>query len=310
MSGRGGEFGPSDSFLKLKRKQKAMSKRAATGKSVPQVPMKEALKAVRASIATADQMRQLLTECVSKTAELADQQKQVQDQLKADSATRAIPSADLVSEFVDYLASKIQGQDDWIDFVRAQATIFLLEKRGGLAPPSIPKASSTEGSTVLNLADSDDEVDPDSSGEPESKKAKKEEPPPVKLIEVDAEGVAGLRHFPNLDGGFRLKYIEVRDSKPWDRWIDSFQSFLPGLNPAQREWNQSLRQWWIDHGPQIWERFFWLGLGAYKDVGWKVDLSANASKSRLEGAKRAFVRLVNSLHAIEGDKVFHFLLYN
>ncbi|CAK5205309.1 unnamed protein product, partial [Aphanomyces euteiches] len=81
----------------------------------------------------------------------------------------------------------------------------------------IPKASSTEGSTVLNLADSDDEVDPDSSGEPESKKAKKEEPPPVKLIEVDAEGVAALRHFSHLDGGFRLEYIEVRDSKPWDR---------------------------------------------------------------------------------------------
>ncbi|KAH9094467.1 hypothetical protein LEN26_018319 [Aphanomyces euteiches] len=201
----------------MKRKQKAMSKRAATGKSVPQDPMKEALKAVRASIATADQMRQLLTECVLKSAELADKQKQVQDQLKADSAACAIPTADLVSEFVDYLASKIQGQDDWIDFVRAQATIFRLEKRGGLAPPSIPKASSTEGSTVLNLADSDDEVDPDSSGEPESKKAKKEEPPPVKLIEVDAEGVAALRHFPNLDGGFWLKYIEVRDSKPWDR---------------------------------------------------------------------------------------------
>ncbi|KAH9105936.1 hypothetical protein AeMF1_018362 [Aphanomyces euteiches] len=131
-----------------------MNKRAATGKSVPQDPTKEALKAVRASIATADQMRQLLTECVSKSAELADQQKQVQDQLKADSAARAIPTADLVSEFVDYLASKIQGQDDWIDFVRgqdawidfvrAQATIFRLEKRGGLAPPSIPKASSTE----------------------------------------------------------------------------------------------------------------------------------------------------------------------
>ncbi|CAK4481753.1 unnamed protein product [Aphanomyces euteiches] len=141
MSGRGGEFGPSDSFLKLKRKQKAMSKRAATGKSAPQDPTKEALKAARASIATADQMRQLLTECVSNSAELADQQKQVQDQLKAESGARAIPTADLVSEFVDYLASKIQGHDDWIDFVRAQATIFRLEKRGGLAPPSIPKAS-------------------------------------------------------------------------------------------------------------------------------------------------------------------------
>ncbi|CAK4385717.1 unnamed protein product, partial [Aphanomyces euteiches] len=115
-----------------------MSKRAATGKSAPQDPTKEALKAARASIATADQMRQLLTECVSNSAELADQQKQVQDQLKAES----------------------------------------------------------------------DEVDPDSSGEPQSKKAKKKEPPPVKLIEVDAEGVAALRHFPNLDGGSRLKYIE------------------------------------------------------------------------------------------------------
>ncbi|CAK4486872.1 unnamed protein product, partial [Aphanomyces euteiches] len=178
MSGRGREFGPSDSFLKLKRKQKAMSKRADTGKSVPQDPAKEALKVVRASIATADQMRQLLTECVSKSAELADQQKQVQDQLKADSAARAIPTADLVSEFVDYLASKIQGQDDWIDFVRAQATIFRLEKRGGLAPPSISKAASSAGSTVLNVADSDDEFDPDSTGEPESKKAKTEESPP------------------------------------------------------------------------------------------------------------------------------------
>ncbi|CAK4090797.1 unnamed protein product [Aphanomyces euteiches] len=118
-----------------------MSKRAATGKSAPQDPTKEALKAARASIATADQMRQLLTECVSNSAELADQQKQVQDQLKAESGARAIPTADLVSEFVDYLASKIQGHDDWIDFVRAQATIFRLEKRGGLAPPSIPKAS-------------------------------------------------------------------------------------------------------------------------------------------------------------------------
>ncbi|KAH9120390.1 hypothetical protein AeMF1_007433, partial [Aphanomyces euteiches] len=138
-----------------------MSKRVATGKSVPQDLAKEALKAVRASIATADPMRQLLTECVSKSAELADQQKQVQDQLKADSAA---------------------GQDDWIDFVRAQATIFRLEKRGGLAPPSIPKAASSAGSTVLNVADSDDEFDPDSTGEPESKKAKTEESPPVNLI--------------------------------------------------------------------------------------------------------------------------------
>ncbi|KAH9103731.1 hypothetical protein AeMF1_019996, partial [Aphanomyces euteiches] len=197
-------------------------------------------------------------------------QKLIQDQLKTESAARAIPVADSVSEFVDYISGKIKGQDAWIEFLRAQATIFRLEKGGGLPPPSIPKTSSAEGSTVVNVADSDDEFDPDSTGEPESKKAKKEEPPPVKLIEVDAEGVAALPHFPNLDGGFRLKYIEVRDSKPWDRWIDSFQSFLPGLNPAQREWNQSLRQWWVDHGPQIWERFFWLGLGAYKDVGWKV----------------------------------------
>ncbi|KAH9111611.1 hypothetical protein AeMF1_013899 [Aphanomyces euteiches] len=287
-----------------------MSKRAATGKSVPQDPTRETLKAVRASIATADQIRQLLTECVSKSAELANQQKQVQDQLKAESAARAIPTADLVSEFVDYLASKIQGQDDWIDFVQAQATIFRLEKRGGLAPPSIPKAASSAGSTVLNVADSDDEFEPEPTGEPESKKAKKEEPPQVPLIEVNAEGVAALRHFPNLDGGFRLKYIEVRDSNPWDRWIASFQSFLPGTNAAQREWNQLLRQWWIDHGRQIWERFFWLGVGAYDNEGWKVDTSANASKSRLEGAKRAFVRLVNSLHAIEGNAVFLFLLHN
>ncbi|CAK4166464.1 unnamed protein product [Aphanomyces euteiches] len=184
-----------------------MSKRAATGKSVPQDPTRETLKAVRASIATADQIRQLLTECVSKSAELANQQKQVQDQLKAESAARAIPTADLVSEFVDYLASKIQGQDDWTDFVRAQATIFRLEKRGGLAPPSIPKAASSAGSTVLNVADSDDEFEPEPTGEPESKKAKKEEPPQAPLIEVNAEGVAALRHFPNLDGGFRLKYM-------------------------------------------------------------------------------------------------------
>ncbi|CAK5071771.1 unnamed protein product, partial [Aphanomyces euteiches] len=269
MSGRGGELGPSDSFLKLKRKQQAMSKKPAAGKSVPQDPMKETLKAVRASIATADQIRQLLTECVSKSTDLAEEQKLIQDQLKAESAARAIPVADSVSEFVDYISGKIKGQDAWIEFLRAQATIFRLEKGGGLPPPSIPKTSSAEGSTVVNVTDSDDEFDPDSTGEPESKKAKKEEPPPVKLIEVDAEGVAALHHFPSLDGGFRLKYIEVRDSKPWDRWIDSFQSFLPGLNPAQREWNQSLRQWWVDHGPQIWERFFWLGLGAYKDVGWK-----------------------------------------
>ncbi|CAK4668474.1 unnamed protein product, partial [Aphanomyces euteiches] len=166
-----------------------MSKKPAAGKSVPQDPMTETLKAVRASIATADQIRQLLTEC---------------DQLKTESAARAIPVADSVSEFVDYISGKIKGQDAWIEFLRAQATIFRLEKGGGLPPPSIPKTSSAEGSTVVNVADSDDEFDPDSTGEPESKKAKKEEPPPVKLIEVDAEGVAALRHFPNLDGGFRL----------------------------------------------------------------------------------------------------------
>ncbi|KAH9100394.1 hypothetical protein LEN26_015887 [Aphanomyces euteiches] len=241
MSGRGEEFGPSDSFLKLKRKQQAMSKKPAAGKSVPQDPMKETLKAVRASIATADQIRQLLTECVSKSTDLAEEQKLIQDQLKAESAARAIPAADPVSEFVDYISGKIKGQDAWIEILRAQATIFRLEKGGGLLPPIIPKTSSTEGSTVLNLADSDDEFDPDSTGEPESKK--EIEPPTANVITIDAEGVAALRHFPNLDGGFRLKYIEVRDAKPWDRWIANFQSFLPGINTAQLEWNQMLRQW-------------------------------------------------------------------
>ncbi|KAF0724210.1 hypothetical protein Ae201684_017059 [Aphanomyces euteiches] len=286
-----------------------MSKKPAAGKSVPQDPMKETLKAVRASIATADQIRQLLTECVSKSTDLAEEQKLIQDQLKAESAARAIPAADPVSEFVDYISGKIKGQDAWIEFLRAQATIFRLEKGGGLPPPSIPKTSSTEGSTVLNLADSDDEFDPDSTGEPESTKAKIE-PPTANVITIDAEGVAALRHFPNLDGGFRLKYIEVRDAKPWDRWIASFQSFFPGVNTAQREWNQSLRQWWIDHGREIWERFFWLGTGAYSSASGSIDKSANACKSRLEGAKRVFVRLVNALHDIEGDTIFYFLLHN
>ncbi|KAH9121477.1 hypothetical protein AeMF1_006829, partial [Aphanomyces euteiches] len=286
-----------------------MSKKPAAGKSVPQDPMKETLKAVRASIATADQIRQLLTECVSKSTDLAEEQKLIQDQLKAESAARAIPVADPVSEFVDYTSGKIKGQDAWIEFLRAQATIFRLEKGGGLPPPSIPKTSSAEGSTVVNVADSDDEFDPDSTGEPESKKAKTE-PLTANVITIDAEGVAALRHFPNLIGGFRLKYIEVRDARPWDRWIDSFQSFLPGVNTAQREWNQSLRQWWIDHGREILERFFWLGTGAYSSASGSIDLSANACKSRLEGAKRAFVRLVNTLHDIEGDAVFYFLLHN
>ncbi|CAK4330641.1 unnamed protein product, partial [Aphanomyces euteiches] len=69
------------------------------------------LKAVRASIATADQIRQLLIECVSKSVDLADEQKLVQDQLKAESAALVILTADPVPEFVDYIASKIKGQD-------------------------------------------------------------------------------------------------------------------------------------------------------------------------------------------------------
>ncbi|CAK4703248.1 unnamed protein product, partial [Aphanomyces euteiches] len=90
------------------------------------------LKAVRASVATADQICQLLIECVSKSVDLADEQKLVQDQLKAESAALAIPTADPVPEFVDYIASKIKGQDAWIEFFRVQATIFRLEKGGGL----------------------------------------------------------------------------------------------------------------------------------------------------------------------------------
>ncbi|CAK4691726.1 unnamed protein product [Aphanomyces euteiches] len=100
MSGRGEKFGSSDSFLKLKRKQQAINPEGGPG--------------------------------VGRDGRSNLSIKLVQDQLKAESAALAIPTADPVPEFVDYIASKIKGQDAWIEFFRVQATIFRLEKGGGL----------------------------------------------------------------------------------------------------------------------------------------------------------------------------------
>ena len=115
-----------------------------------------------------------------------------------------------------------------------------------------------------SVEESDEEDE--STGEPQAKKAR------TNTRVVDRAGAIRLEHILNFEGSLRVKYIELRDTHPWIVWMERFQSFLPGTTEGQRTWNRSLRQYWVDHGKRVWERFFWVGVGQYQQPGWDVSL--------------------------------------
>ncbi|KAH9127050.1 hypothetical protein AeMF1_002594 [Aphanomyces euteiches] len=58
----------------------------------------------------------------------------------------------------------------------------------------------------------------------------------VNFLEIiDATGVARLDHV-ELDQAVKTAYIKARDLKPWQKWLENFQSFLPGRTDQERAW--------------------------------------------------------------------------
>ncbi|KAH9178974.1 hypothetical protein AeNC1_017373 [Aphanomyces euteiches] len=135
-----------------------MSKKVAVTQPVPQDAIRDSLEAIRSSIATTEEFHQALTGLVIKTNGLLDVQKRIQDSLKAESVARAAPSTDSVSEFVDYVAGKMKGNDAWIAMLKAHAMIYRIEKVGELPPLIVPTSElqrepETSGQvTFLNLS--------------------------------------------------------------------------------------------------------------------------------------------------------------
>ncbi|RHY21553.1 hypothetical protein DYB32_009781 [Aphanomyces invadans] len=132
---------------------------------------------------------------------------------------------------------------------------------------------------------------------------------PVQPIVVDAQGVARLEHVDLADETKRA-YLEICQTEPWAHFAESCQSFLPGLTPAQRDWNRALKEFWRKHAKTIWSRYFWVGCGHYKDPAYQVDSSANHPKSQLGRAKRDWSSLVLQLYRLEGQRVFEYLFSN
>ncbi|ETV90600.1 hypothetical protein H310_14636 [Aphanomyces invadans] len=148
---------------------------------------------------------------------------------------------------------------------------------------------------------------PDSEGEVEDKSTPKrgQNTPRIPIV-FDAEAVKRLDQVEMSDAA-KHAYLKLRTSKPWQRWVESFQSFLPGVTVAQRDWNQRLRQFWERHAKVVWSRYFWIGYGHYGEPGHVADQSANHPKSDLNRANKAWLLLVTDLYRMEGHTVFQYL---
>ncbi|KAH9084091.1 hypothetical protein Ae201684P_020348 [Aphanomyces euteiches] len=118
-----------------------MSKKAAATQPVPRDAILDSLEAVRSSLATTEQVHQALTGLMVKTNGLLDEQKRIQDSLKAVSAARAVPNSDSVSEFVDFVAGKMKGNEVSIAMLNAFAMMSRIEKAGGLPPLVMPTSA-------------------------------------------------------------------------------------------------------------------------------------------------------------------------
>ncbi|KAG9414961.1 hypothetical protein AC1031_008376 [Aphanomyces cochlioides] len=133
--------------------------------------------------------------------------------------------------------------------------------------------------------------------------------PKIRVLTV--ADVRALAHVPGLSIEVREAYCKAREARVWSQdWMNKFQSFLPGTDKAQVEWNCALRAWWQSFGDCVWGRYFWVGTGNYCKPGWTVPREANHVKSRLESAKKRFVDLLLVLERVAGPEVFHYLLFN
>ncbi|RHY34054.1 hypothetical protein DYB32_001183 [Aphanomyces invadans] len=102
-----------------------------------------------------------------------------------------------------------------------------------------------------------------------------------------------------LGKAFANKWLRVVAREPWTEWSNAFVPFLPGLNPGQVAFNQTLRMFFQEHGRAMWERFFFLGTSLHPH-----NTEPSRRFRRLRGAMG---HLVHDLYKLEGVDVFLFL---